>query len=342
MTGYGVFADGTRVGTSTVSRYTFSGFTCGTRHRLAVNAFDAAGNNSGRTAVTASTDKCPAPPPDTHPPSTPAHLHVTGSTGSSISIGWDASTDDVGVAGYDVYRGSTIVDRTRTTSYTVRNLDCGTRYSLAVDAYDRVGNRSSNAGLSASTSACPDTQRPSTPSGLHLTGSTTTSLSVAWNASTDNVRVASYGLYRNGTSTGGTSSTSATFTGLSCSTTYTLSVDAVDPAGNRSKLATMTSSTKACAAPTPPPPPPSPPPPPPSPPFPPPPPPPPFPSPPPPPPPPPSPPSPPPGDTQAPSTPGGLRVTSATDTAISIAWNASTDNVGVTGYGLYRGGSLTG
>ncbi|MGW0807340.1 carbohydrate-binding protein, partial [Nonomuraea sp. NPDC002799] len=42
-------------------------------------------------------------------------------------------------------------------------------------------------------------------------------------------------------------------------------------------------------------------------------------------------------DTTAPSVPGNLRSTGVTGTSVSLAWNASTDNVAVTGYEIYRG-----
>ena len=44
-------------------------------------------------------------------------------------------------------------------------------------------------------------------------------------------------------------------------------------------------------------------------------------------------------DTQAPSVPQGFRTTGTTQTSISVAWDASTDNVGVTGYRIYRNGT---
>src|SRR6185437_14154958 len=47
-----------------------------------------------------------------------------------------------------------------------------------------------------------------------------------------------------------------------------------------------------------------------------------------------------PGDTQAPSTPTGLKVTSTTMKSISLSWNASSDNVGVASYGVYRNGTF--
>ena len=74
---------------------------------------------------------------------------------------------------------------------------------------------------------------PSAPTALVKTGSTLTSISLAWTASTDNVAVAGYGLYRNGSSRS-SAAASATFSGLACGSSYTLSVDAYDAAGNRS------------------------------------------------------------------------------------------------------------
>jgi uncharacterized protein YkwD len=57
----------------------------------------------------------------------------------------------------------------------------------------------------------------------------------------------------------------------------------------------------------------------------------------------PPPPPPPPGsDVQKPTTPTGLAVTSLTQTSAQLRWNASGDNIGVTGYGIYVGGTLIG
>lgn len=46
------------------------------------------------------------------------------------------------------------------------------------------------------------------------------------------------------------------------------------------------------------------------------------------------------GDTQAPSAPGGLTSTGKTSSSVSLSWTAATDNTGVTGYDVYRGGAL--
>ena len=100
-----------------------------------------------------------------------------------------------------------------------------------------------------------DTQAPTAPSGLVAGGATQTSLTLSWSASSDDVGVTGYGLYRNGAAAGTTAGTSTTFSGLACGTAYTLGVDAVDAAGNRSARSSLTASTAACSPPPPPPPP---------------------------------------------------------------------------------------
>jgi hypothetical protein len=101
-------------------------------------------------------------------------------------------------------------------------------------------------------SAAPADTPPTAPSGLAVTGSTQTSISAAWNASSDDRGVTGYGLYRDGVAVGNATSTSATFTGLACGRSYTLGVDAVDTAGNRSPQSTISASTVACTTPPPP------------------------------------------------------------------------------------------
>ena len=120
------------------------------------------------------------------------------------------------------------------TSYTFSGLACGTSYTLAADAYDAAGNHSPAASLFATTSPCADTTPPSTPGSLATSGVTQTSITLSWAASTDNTAVAGYGAYKNAALQGSTGSTSYTFSGLTCGTTYTLAADAYDAAGNRS------------------------------------------------------------------------------------------------------------
>jgi chitodextrinase len=91
---------------------------------------------------------------DSTPPSQPTGLTKSGSTLTSLSLVWAASSDDVGVAGYTVFVNGARVGTTTTTSYTASGLLCGTSYTVAVDAYDAAGNHSIPANLSAATAAC--------------------------------------------------------------------------------------------------------------------------------------------------------------------------------------------
>ncbi|MEU6346182.1 carbohydrate binding domain-containing protein [Streptomyces sp. NPDC046977] len=88
-----------------------------------------------------------------------------------------------------------------------------------------------------------DTQAPSAPSGLTSTGKTSSTVSLAWNASTDNVGVTSYDVYRGSTLATTVTGTSATVTGLAASTAYTFTVKARDGAGNTSAASNAVSVT---------------------------------------------------------------------------------------------------
>jgi cellulose 1,4-beta-cellobiosidase len=91
---------------------------------------------------------------DSTPPSAPTGLTVSGTTSSSASLTWTASTDNVGVTGYDIYRGTTLAGTSTTTSFTDTGLAASTQYSYTVVAYDAAGNLSSpSAAVSATTSA---------------------------------------------------------------------------------------------------------------------------------------------------------------------------------------------
>jgi chitodextrinase len=175
---------------------------------------------------------------DTVAPSAPTALGQTGATATSVSVSWSASTDNVGVTGYDLFVNGVSAGTSATTSATLTGQPCGTTRTVGVDAHDAAGNRSAISTVAASTSACPDTTPPSVPGGLTQTGSTASSATVAWTASTDNVGVAGYDLYLDGVPAGTTVAWSATFSGLTCGP-HTVGVDAYDAAGNRSALATL-------------------------------------------------------------------------------------------------------
>ncbi|MET7280674.1 discoidin domain-containing protein [Kribbella sp. NPDC005582] len=88
-----------------------------------------------------------------------------------------------------------------------------------------------------------DTTAPSTPSSLRVTATTSSSATLAWNASTDNVGVTRYDVLRNGAVAGTSTGTTYTDTGLTAATTYTYTVRAVDAAGNQSAASNTASAT---------------------------------------------------------------------------------------------------
>ncbi|SIQ79197.1 endonuclease [Chryseobacterium sp. RU33C] len=88
-----------------------------------------------------------------------------------------------------------------------------------------------------------DTQAPTAATGLNVSGTTSGSISLAWNASTDNVGVTAYNVYMNGSLQTTTGSTSTTISGLTPSTTYSFYVVAKDAAGNSSSNSSTVSGT---------------------------------------------------------------------------------------------------
>jgi len=91
-----------------------------------------------------------------------------------------------------------------------------------------------------------DSTPPSTPAGLALTRVTERTLSLMWQPSRDNRRLLGYAVYRDDTFVTTKWRTRASFRGLVCGRTYRLGVAALDAAGNRSDLATVSASTSPC------------------------------------------------------------------------------------------------
>lgn len=172
VTGYDVSVDGRRDATTADTTATVTGLVCGTTHTFAVNAFDPSGAASDPVSLTASTAPCP-PVADDTPPTTPTGLVTSDATETSLTLAWSASSDDVGVAGYDVYRDGATVAETSGTSTSLTDLPCGTSFDLEVDAYDAAGNRSPKAALSAFTDACATTTTTTTPTTTSAPTTTT-------------------------------------------------------------------------------------------------------------------------------------------------------------------------
>ena len=95
-----------------------------------------------------------APPADTQAPTVPTNLTATAISSSQINLSWTASTDNVGVSGYRVYRGGVQIATTTATTYQNTGLAPSTTYTYTVSAYDAAKNASAqSASASATTQA---------------------------------------------------------------------------------------------------------------------------------------------------------------------------------------------
>ncbi|WP_394363779.1 M4 family metallopeptidase, partial [Flavobacterium covae] len=91
---------------------------------------------------------------DTTAPTTPTNLVASGTTSTSTTLSWTASTDNVGVTGYNIYNGTTLLASSTTTSATVSGLKASTTYNFTVKAKDAAGNLSATSNaVSVTTSA---------------------------------------------------------------------------------------------------------------------------------------------------------------------------------------------
>ena len=236
---------------------------------------------------------------DTEAPTAPTEVTATDITTTTAKVNWTASTDNVGVAGYNVYvndsetpvNGETLVTGTE---YALESLTAGTEYKVTVKAVDAAGNVSEGAVYTFTTKNAADTEAPSAPTNVVVTDVTTTTAKVTWSEATDNVAVVGYNVYLNEKKINETliSTTEYDLTALTEETNYSVKVTAVDAAENeseRSEAATFTTPKTQ--------------------------------------------------DTEAPSVPAGVAASDVTQTGAKITWTASTDNVGVAGYNVYLGES---
>lgn len=182
---------------------------------------------------------------DFTPPSTPAGLTATATaTPLQVSLSWTASTDNVGVTGYTLYRNGTSMATVNGVTTTCIDLvpSPGT-YSYTVDAFDAAGNHSAQSTAVSITFA--DVTPPSVPGNFTAVAASSTQVNLAWTASTDNVGVAGYTVYRDAAvlTSLPASSLSYSDTSVTASTSYTYAVDAFDAAGNHSAATAVISVT---------------------------------------------------------------------------------------------------
>lgn len=241
-----IFIDGSLVATDTSSPYTYAWNTTGVSlgaHVIQAKAYDSFNNVTTPTTANVTLADQTAP---TVLITAPAN-NITLSGNVTVSA---TATDNVAVASveFDISKGASggviAIDNTApyTATWDSHSVTGGTGYTLSATATDTAGNTKT-----ATITVNIDNTAPSAPTNFRSTGNSLTSISLAWNASTDNIGVAGYRISRNGTTITTTAGTAVSFndTSLTSSTSYTYTIVALDGVGNASAAATLSASTQA-------------------------------------------------------------------------------------------------
>ncbi len=193
---------------------------------------------------------------DTQPPTVPGNARTSDLLCDSVTFAWNAATDNVGVAFYDVYHDGQLMKSVGgTTLSTSLTVVAGVKWGLFVNARDAAGNVSqASSTVYITPPQCQiDTEKPTAP-GLLTAAASGTSVTLNWTAATDNQGVRAYDIYRNdakvGTVTGtGTVAPATTFidSGLSANTRYSYYVVARDGQGNVSAHSPTAAATTGTA-----------------------------------------------------------------------------------------------
>jgi chitodextrinase len=182
---------------------------------------------------------------DRKAPSKPGNLRLTGTTTTTISIAWDAATDNSGKLSYQMHLWRDprvpVVPQTQT-SFTWTGLRPSVEYYLSVVAIDAAGNRTFSDQLIVRTPR--DTIAPTAPTNLRVDNVTASQVALSWDPATDESAVASYAVF---TSTGQivewAPGTSRTVIGLPPSKQFTFYVRARDWGGNVSPASNTVTAT---------------------------------------------------------------------------------------------------
>ena len=163
--------------------------------------FTPSNSNSGGDADWVLVLEATSVPPDSQPPSVPTGLAAGNVLSSQLTISWMPSTDNVGVAGYKVYRNGVLVHTTPASSYTDSGLSPNTTYTYTVAAFDYANNVSAQSAPLNATTAAPGPefvqqnystpQSPQSPVSVTYTGDQTAGntniLAIGWNDTTASI-----------------------------------------------------------------------------------------------------------------------------------------------------------
>ena len=219
---YYVYRDGEKVGSTKNLYYVDTGLKSHSQHMYYVIACDVDGNMSEKSnIIEAATDA------DEYAPTQPANFTAVVKGNSTIYLSWIASSDNVKVVEYNIYRNGVLIAKTEGTAYTDKNAFAGL-YTYYVEAVDNEGNVST-----ASKKVTVDNEAPTKPI-LTLSKVGDSYISLEWTCS-DNVGVTFYNIYRNNVLVKTVSANSYVDTNISIDSHYTYYVVAYDASENKSE-----------------------------------------------------------------------------------------------------------
>lgn len=173
-------------------------------------------------------------PSDTEAPTIPQNVRVTQSSGLGLFVTWDHSTDNVFMKGYRAMINGEEVGTTLGNTYGFYGLTPLTSYDITISAYDASGNESQPSAILSASTLDPDEEAPTVPGNPEVLDLTQTSAIVSWAASTDNVGVSGYKIYLDGSWIGSSSKLRFPLVDLEPSTSYQLTITAIDEFLNES------------------------------------------------------------------------------------------------------------
>lgn len=220
-----------------VFAFSGTGFAPSSTHGLKVRAVDTEGLRSAETAQVQATTSSFV---DTTPPTTPTNLQAAVLSTSQIDWSWGASTDNVGVTGYEVQLdGGAWQNIGNVLIFHGSGFNPATQHGLAVRAFDAAGNRSTaTATVNATTNSAGDTTPPTVPGNLQAEALSFEEIRWTWTDSTDNVGVTGYEVRLDGGAWQSIGNIlQFTGNGFESQTFHNLEVRAVDAAGNKSGIA---------------------------------------------------------------------------------------------------------
>ena len=155
VTQYNIYRNGSYLTRVSTNAYYNTGLVASTSYSYTVAVYIEGYYLSNNSSIVYATTLPSSGVEDTQAPSTPATITaITNSTSPQIYLAWNISSDNVGVSGYKIYRNGAYLTSTSNASYSDTGLSAATSYSYTVAAYDAAGNLSAQSGsVSATTHA---------------------------------------------------------------------------------------------------------------------------------------------------------------------------------------------